>query len=46
MERGQGGKGGRFRYGRRWDISTEGQKIESRCVAVWEGELEIDTRKS
>jgi hypothetical protein len=40
------GKGGQFRYGRRWGRSTRVQEFESRCVADGEVELEVETRKS
>ena len=39
-------KGGRIRHGKRWGRSTEGQKIEGRCVTVGDGELGVATRKS
>jgi hypothetical protein len=38
-------KEGQFRYGRRQGRSTEGQEFESSCIAVWEGELRVATRK-
>jgi hypothetical protein len=46
-ERGGGGnKGGKIRFGKRQERSTEGQEIEQRCVAVGDGELGVATIKS
>ena len=39
-------KGGRIRYGKRQERSTEGQEIEQKYVAVGDGELGVATRKS
>lgn len=40
------GKGGQFRYGRRWGRHREAQEFESRCVVVGEEELGVATSKS
>ena len=44
--RGRGEKKGRIRCGKRQGRCTEGQKIEQRCVAMGDGEMEGVTRKS
>jgi hypothetical protein len=38
--------GGRIRYKKRWERSTEGQNIEQKYVAVEDGKLGVATRKS
>ena len=38
--------GGRIRYKKRWERSTEGQNIEQKYVAVEDGKLGVATKKS
>ena len=42
----EGGKGGKIKYGKRWRICIEGQKIDQSCVALGVEELELANRKS
>jgi hypothetical protein len=41
---GEGGKGGRIKYGRRQGRWKEGQEIEQSCVAMGDEELGVTTR--
>lgn len=45
-QEGDGRKGGRIRYAKRQERSTESQKFEEKYVSVQDGELEVASRKS
>jgi len=45
-EEGGNKRRGRIRYGKAQERSTEGQEIEQKSIAVWDGELGVGTKKS